>query len=264
MAVAGIDMGALATKVVILEGDRILAATTLMTGETGETEAHKAMEEALRQAGLKLEEIKSVISTGTGRKRVPFAQKQRTAMSCHAKGAYFLFPQVRTVIDVGAESSTAIRLSADGKVEDSVGNDKCAAGTGIFLDAMSRMLRVSLGEMGAESLKATGTVPISSMCVIFAESEVISHVHKDPPIPCANILAGIHDSIVDRLFGMAQRVGMEPEVVMTGGVSKNVGIIRAMESKLGTKVLVPEDPQIVGALGAALFAQQENGIRESC
>lgn len=256
MAVAGVDMGALATKVVILEGNRILAASTLVTGEVGEIEARRAMEEALKQAGLKMEDLKAVVSTGTGRKSIPFAQKQRTAMSCHAKGAYFLFPQARTVIDVGAESSTVIRLSADGKVEDSVGNDKCAAGTGVFLDAMSRMLRVPLEEMGEESLQATGTVSISSMCVIFAESEVISHVHKDPPVPRNNILAGIHESIVDRLFGMTQRVGVVPGVVMTGGVSKNIGIVHSMEEKLGVKVLAPADPQIVGALGAALLAQQ--------
>ncbi|MBI1988102.1 MAG: 2-hydroxyglutaryl-CoA dehydratase [Nitrospinae bacterium] len=245
MAVAGVDMGALATKVVILEGNRILAASTLVTGEVGEIEARRAMEEALKQAGLKMEDLKAVVSTGTGRKSIPFAQKQRTAMSCHAKGAYFLFPQARV-----------IRLSADGKVEDSVGNDKCAAGTGVFLDAMSRMLRVPLEEMGEESLQATGTVSISSMCVIFAESEVISHVHKDPPVPRNNILAGIHESIVDRLFGMTQRVGVLPEVVMTGGVAKNIGIVHSMEEKLGVKVLVAPDPQIVGALGAALLAQQ--------
>lgn len=256
MIVAGIDMGSLATKVVILEGDRILAATTSIMGEEEENEAQKAMEEALRQAGLKLENIKSVVSTGTGRKRVPFAQKQRTAMICHAKGARFIYPQARTVIDAGAESSTAIRLSANGNVEDSVGHDKCAAGTGIFLEAMSRMLRIPVDKMGAESLRSTNPVSISSMCVVFAESEVISHVHKEPPEPLSNILAGIHESIVDRIFGMAQRLEMPPEVVMTGGVSKNIGIVRAMEAKTERKVLVPEDPQIVGALGAALIAEQ--------
>jgi len=248
-------MGALATKVVIMEGDRILGTATLVTGETGEAEAMKAMEEALRQAGLKMDDIKSVVATGAGRMGVSFAQKQRSAMTCHAKGAYFLNPQARTVVDAGAESSTAIRLSEDGKVEDSIGNDKCAAGAGIFLDTMSRMLRVPLKELGAESLKATGVEPISSMCVVFAESEVVSSVHKDPPVPVSNILAGIHESMVERMYGMVQRVGQESEIVMTGGVSKNIGIIRAMEAKLGTKVWVPEDPQIVGALGAALMAQ---------
>jgi predicted CoA-substrate-specific enzyme activase len=256
MAVAGIDVGSQSTKVVILEGDQILAAVTLTTGESGEREARQAMEEALRQARLKLEDMKSLVSTGAGRMSVPFARKQRSTVSCLARGASFLYPQVRTVLDAGSESCTAIRLSADGMVEDSVGNDKCAAGAGIFLDTMSRMLRIPLAEFGAESLKATNAETISSTCAVFAESEVVSLVHRDPPVPIANILAGIHESLAARLFGMAQRVGIRPDVVMSGGVSKNIGIIRAMEAKLGKQVLVPEEPQIVGALGAALVAQQ--------
>jgi predicted CoA-substrate-specific enzyme activase len=256
MAVAGIDVGSQSTKVVILEGDRILAAVTLQAGESGESEARQAMEEALRQARLKLEDVKSVVSTGAGRMSVPFARKQRSSVSCLARGGYFLFPQARTVLDAGAESSTAIRLSADGTVEDSVGNDRCAAGAGVFLDTMSRMLRISLAEMGAESLKATNAETLSSTCAVFAESEVVSLVHKAPPVPIANILAGIHLSIVNRLFGLAQRVGMQSDLLMCGGVSKNIGIIRTMEARLGKPVLVPEDPQIVGALGAALVARQ--------
>lgn len=256
MAVAGIDVGSQSTKVVILEGDRILAAVTLKTGESGESEARQAMEEALRQASLKLEDMKSVVSTGASRMSVHFARKQRSTVSCLARGAYFLYPQARTVLDAGADSSTAIRLSGDGTIEESVGNDKCAASVGVFLDTMSRMLRIPLAELGAESLKATNVETISSTCAIFAESEVVSLVHRVPPIPIANILAGIHESLVARLFGLAQRVGMKPEVLMSGGVSKNTGIIRAMEAKLGKPVLVPEYPQIVGALGAALVARQ--------
>jgi predicted CoA-substrate-specific enzyme activase len=177
-------------------------------------------------------------------------------VSCLARGAYFLYPQARIVLNAGADSFTAIRLSADGTVEDSAINDKCAASVGVFLDTMSRMLRIPLAELGAESLKATNAETISSTCAVFAESEVVSIVHRDPPVPIANILAGIHESMVNRLFGLAHRVGMQSEVVMSGGVSKNIGIIRAMEAKLGKPVLVPEDPQIVGALGAALFAQR--------
>jgi len=256
MAVAGIDVGSQSTKVVILEGDRILAAATLQTGESGESEARRAMEEALRQARLTLEDMKSVVSTGAGRMSVPFARKQRSSMSCLARGAYFLYPQARTVLDAGAESSTAIRLSADGTVEDSVSNDRCAAGAGVFLDTVSRVLGIPLEEFGAESLKATNAETISSTCAVFAESEVISLVHRDPPAPIADILAGIHESMAGRLFGMVQRVGMQFEVVMSGGVSRNIGVVRAMEAKLGKRVLVPEDPRIVGALGAALVARQ--------
>jgi (R)-2-hydroxyacyl-CoA dehydratese activating ATPase len=256
MTVAGIDTGSQSTKVVILKGDRILAAVTLKTGDSGEREARQAMAEALRQARLKLEDLKSVVSTGAGRMNVPFARKQRSIVSCLARGAYFLYPQARTVLDGGADSSTAIRLSADGTVQDAAGNNKCAAGTGVFLDTMSRMLRIPLAELGAESLRATDVETISSTCAVFAESEVVSLVHGAPPVPVANILAGIHEWMAARLFGMAQRVGMESEVVMSGGVGKNIGIIRALEAKLGKPVLVPEDPQIVAALGAALIARQ--------
>ena len=256
MAVVGIDLGSQSTKVVILEADRILAAVTLKTGESGESEARQAMEEALRQVRLKLEDMKNVVSTGIGRMSVPFARKQRSIVGCLARGAYFLYPQARTVLDGGADSFTAIRLSADGTVEDSAINDKCAASVGVFLDTMSRMLRIPVAELGAVSLKATHAQPLSSTCAVFAESEVVSLVHRSPPVPIANILAGIHESVANRLFGLAHRVGMPSEVVMSGGVSRNSGVIRAMEAKLGKPVLVPDEPQIVGALGAALFAQE--------
>jgi len=255
MAVAGIDMGSQSTKVVILEGDRILAAVTLQTGDSGESEALQAMDEALRQACLKPEDMRNVVSTGAGQMNVSFARKQRSTVSCLAKGVCFLFPQARTVLDAGAESSTAIRLSDEGMVADTANNDRCAAGAGLFLDAMSRMLRIPVAELGPESLKATHAETLSSTCAIFAESEVVSLVHRDPPVPIPNILAGIHQSLANRLFALAQRVGMPPEVVMCGGVSRNIGIIRAMEAKLGKVVLVPAEPQCLGAFGAARFAQ---------
>lgn len=256
MAVAGIDMGSQSTKVVILDGGRILAAVTLKTGESAEIEARRAMDEALRQAQLKLNDLQNVVSTGAARMNAPFARKQRSTVSCLARGARFLFPHARTVVDAGAESSTAILLSADGAVEDSVTNDRCAGGSGTFLDNMSQMLRIPLGALGAESLKATHTEQIANKCAVFAESEVISLVHRVPPVPVADILAGIHESMVDRLFALAQRVGLQPDLVMCGGVAKDIGVVRSMEARLGKAVSVPDDPQIVGALGAALFAQQ--------
>jgi predicted CoA-substrate-specific enzyme activase len=256
MAFAGIDLGSQSTKVVILEGDRILAAVTLKTGESAESEAREAMEEALRQAGLKQEEIERMVSTGAGRRSVPFAGKRRSTASCLAQGASFLHPLVRTVVDAGAESSTAIRVSAEGTVEDSATNDKCAGGSGTFLDNMSRMLRIPLDDLGAESLKATHPEPIANTCAVFAESEVVSLVHRTPPVPLPDIVAGIHEAVVDRLFAMAQRVGLKPDLLMSGGVSKNAGITRAMEARVKARVLVPEEPRIVAALGAALAAQQ--------
>jgi benzoyl-CoA reductase subunit D len=256
MAVAGIDMGSQSTKVVLLEGDRLLATVIVETGESAANEVRRAMDEALRIAGLGMEEIRTVVATGAGRTSVPFPHKERALVNCLAKGASFLFPRARTVVDAGAESSTAIRLSADGTVADTAGNDKCAGGSGTFLDNMSQLLRIPLAEMGAESLKATHAEPISAKCAVFAESEVISLVHRSPPVAVADIVAGIHESMVDRLFALAQRVGAEPEVLMTGGVSKNSGVVRAMAARLGRPVLVGEEPRSLGALGAALIAQQ--------
>jgi predicted CoA-substrate-specific enzyme activase len=256
MAVAGIDLGSQTTKVVILEADCILASVTLQTGTSAESEARQAMEEALQQARLKLEDLKTVVATGAGRMNVPFARKQRSIESCLARGAHFLFPQARTVLDTGADRSMAIRLSTEGTVEEFASNNKCAAGAGIFLDTMSRRLRIPVAELGPESLKATQAETLSSTCAVFAESEVVGLVHRNPPVPIPNILAGIHQSVANRLFALAQRAGIRTEVVMSGGVSRNSGIIRAMEAKLGRPVLVPDQPQIVAALGAALIAQQ--------
>lgn len=252
-------MGSQSTKVVILAGDQVLAAVTLKTGETAEIEALQTMERALLQAQLKQDDIQNVVATGAGRTSAPFASKRRSTPSCLARGARFLHPQARTVVDAGAESSTAVRLSAEGAVEDSATNDRCAGGSGTFLDNMSQMLRIPLADMGAESLKATRTEKIASKCAVFAESEVISLVHRVPPVPVQEILAGIHESMVDRLFALAQRVGLQADVVMSGGVVKDIAVVRAMEARLGKKVSVPEDPQIVAALGAALLAQEDPG-----
>jgi predicted CoA-substrate-specific enzyme activase len=256
MAVAGIDVGSQSTKVVILESDRIVAAVTLETGESGASEARQAMGDALLQAGLKLEDLEGVVATGIGRGSVRFAQTKRSVQGCLARGARFLFPQARTVLDCGAESSTAVRLSADGAVEGSAGDNKCAAASGVFLETVSHILRIPLAQLGPESLKATRPQPLASTCAIFAESELVSLVHRDPPVPVADILAGVNEYMVEGLFGTALRAGLRPDVVMCGGVSRNTGIVRAMETKVGSPVLVPGEPQIVGALGAALAAQQ--------
>lgn len=255
-AVAGIDMGSQSTKVVILDGELILAAVTIKTGESAETEARQAMDEALRRSHLNLEDIWNVVSTGSGRMNAPFARRQRSTASCLARGARFLYPNARTVVDAGAESSTAVRLSPDGAVEDAVTNDKCAGGSGTFLDNMSEMLRIPLEELGAESLRATHVERIANKCAVFAESEVISLVHRVPPVPVADILAGIHESMVDRLFALAQRVRLQPDLVMSGGVAKDIGVVRSLEARLGKPVAVPQYPQTVAALGAALFARQ--------
>lgn len=253
MITAGIDLGSLSTKVLILEDDNILSTSVLTTGEEGALVAKKAMDEAIKKANISFEELKNIVSTGYGRKFVPFAKQSKSEMLCHAKGSHWLFPKARTVIDVGAESSKVIRINEEGVVEDFAGNDKCAAGTGVFLDTMAKALEVPLEDIGQLSLEHKEKAQISSMCAVFAESEVVSHVHKG--IPRNDILAGIHESIADRIFGMLNRIGVQNDVVMTGGVAKNIGMVRALEEKLGIKIYIPEYPQMVGALGAALIAR---------
>ena len=252
MIVAGIDVGSLSAKAVILEHDKILGSATSTTGEEGAVIARNVLDKALTAANIQFEKLENIVATGYGRKAVPFAHKSKSEMLCHAKGAFWLFPSARTVIDIGAESSKVMRLNENGGVEDFTGNDKCAAGTGIFLDTMAKAMEVPLEEVGELSLQYTNKAQISSMCAVFAESEVVSHVHRGTPRN--DILAGIHESIADRIFGMTNRVGINEDVIITGGVAKNIGMVKALEEKLGVSLYVPEDPVIVGALGAALVA----------
>ncbi len=269
MAVVGIDLGSQHTKVVILEGDVIMGGASLQTGESAETEARMAVQEALRQTGLKREDLKAAVATGT--LSVPItagvniaALKQRSEASCIAMGAYFRFPQARTVLYIGGDSSLAIRMSADGQVEDSVKNERCAVSSGALLDIVSRMLEIPVEQLGPMSLQSTAPQTVTSRCVVFAEGEILSFIHKDPPVPFPDVLAGVNQCIADGLWGMVQKVGGVPsELLLCGGVARNVGIVKAIEAHLGKPALVPPQPQYVRALGAAVFArqiQQEGGV----
>jgi predicted CoA-substrate-specific enzyme activase len=261
MAVLGIDLGSQNTKVMILEGDEILGGASLETGESAESEARMAVQEALRQTGLKREDLKAGVLTGP--LSVPVSKavnipglSQRSAASCIATGAYFRFPQARTVLYIGADSSMAIRLSAEGQVEDSVKNERCAVSSGALLDIVSRMLEVPVAEMGAMSLQATAPQTVTSRCVVFAEGEILSFIHKDPPVPVPDVLAGVNESIANGLWSMVQKVGVPSELLLCGGVVRNAGIVKAIEAHLGKPALVPKQPQYVRALGAAVFARQ--------
>jgi predicted CoA-substrate-specific enzyme activase len=261
MAVVGIDLGSQSTKVVILEGDVILGGASLQTGESAETEARMAVQEALRQTGLERGDLTAAVATGS--LSVPVtaalniaALKQRSAASCIATGAHFRFPQARTVLYVGADSSMAVRMSADGQVEDSVKNERCAVSSGALLDIVSRMLEIPVEELGPMSLQANALERVSSRCVVFAEGEILSFIHKEPPVPVPDVLAGVHQSIADGLWGMVQKVGVPTELLLCGGVARNAGIVKAIGAHLGKPPLVPEQPQYVRALGAALFARQ--------
>lgn len=255
MAVVGIDLGSQSTKVVILEGDTIVGGASLSTGESAETEARMAVQEALRKTGLARKDLKAAVATGTLNVRVTAAVNQRSAASCIATGAHFRFPQARTVLYVGADSSMAVRMSADGQVEDSVKNERCAVSSGALLDIVARMLEIPVAELGPLSLKATAPQTVSSRCVVFAEGEILSFIHKDPPVPVPDALAGVNQCIADGLWGMVQKVGVPSELLMCGGVARNVGMVKAIETRLGRPVLVPPEPQYVRALGAAVFAR---------
>lgn len=256
MAVAGIDIGSLTTKVVILEDDGILSHSIITSAEEAEVGARKAMEQALKDTGLSLADLKYIISTGVERKSAHFAHRQKTSPSCLARGAHWLFPAVRTVFDIGAETCTIIRSDQRGRVEDSVGHDRCASGTGTFLQTMAKLMQIPLEEMAKLSLQAKGRAAISGTCAVFAEQEVISHVHRDPPTPKNDIIAGIHASMATRIVGLAKRVGIEQEVVLAGGVAKNVGFARILEEEIGMELRIPEEPQLLAALGAALIARE--------
>jgi len=260
MAVVGIDLGSQSTKAVILEGDKILGGASMTTGESAETEARMAVQEALKQTGLKREDLKAAVATGT--LAVPVtaavniaALKTRSPASCIATGAYFRFPQARTVLYIGADSSLAVRMSADGQVEESVKNERCAVSSGALLDIVARMLEIPVEELGELSLKATNPEKVSSRCVVFAEGEILSFIHKDPPVPVADVLAGANQCIADGLWGMVQKVGVPSELLICGGVARNAGIVKAIEARLGKPVLLPKQPQYVRALGAAVFAR---------
>jgi predicted CoA-substrate-specific enzyme activase len=253
MIVAGMDIGSITTETVILKNGEILASVILPTGANSRKAAERAIAAAVEKAGLGQESVSAVVTTGYGRASFPQATKMITEITCHARGAYFVHPPTRTVIDIGGQDSKVIRLDPQGRNVDFQMNDKCAAGTGRFLEVMAHALEVKVEDLGRLSLIAPRTIKISSMCTVFAESEVVSLIADNQPKEV--IIRGLHDSIADRILGMVNRVGVEEEVTLTGGVAKNEGVARAIEERLGVKLFIPPEPQIVGALGAALLAR---------
>jgi len=248
---AGVDIGSTMTKVVIVS-DRIEASLIGPTGPEHRKLANRVMEEALGLAHLTFDRIEYVVATGYGRINVPFADRQITEITCHAKGLYSLLPTVRTVIDIGGQDSKGITIK-DGKVMNFVMNDKCAAGTGRFLEIIADSLGVPLEKIGELSLKAEKIAQVSSTCTVFAEQEVTSKLATGEPI--ANLLAGIHDAVATRVYSLVKKLNVEPDIAVTGGGAKNIGLVRALESKFGCSLLIPPEPLITGALGAALMGK---------
>jgi predicted CoA-substrate-specific enzyme activase len=253
MVFAGFDIGAESIKLVILENGRIVYKRVIVSDEEGGKAAELMMTEAVKECGVSFGAFSYIISTGVGGRNVSFANKKKSEQLCHASGAFWLFESARTVIDIGAGGMRAMKLNAGGKVMDFAVNSKCASGTGLFLDAMTRIVKVPIKKMGEMAIAANEKAKVSSYCAVFAESEVISNIHRG--VPKENIVAGIHEAVVDRAVELLSRVGINEDVIVTGGVAKNIGVIKALETRLGLNVKVPKDPQIVGALGAALTAQ---------
>ncbi len=257
MAVIGADAGSLNTKVVVMDDSGVLSRS--MVNSSVPDAAKKAIDEALKATSLSRDSVGTIISTGIGKKEVEGATGQATEIVCDARGVGYFFDSVGMAVDMGAESSRAIRCDPAGNVVEFALNDKCAAGTGIFLDSMAKALRVPVDKMGALSLKSTQEVNITAMCVVFAESEVVSQIHKK--MPREDIINGINKSIATRVYGMMNRVGVDSAVVAVGGLANNEGVVGWLEKLTGVTVKVPKHPEFVGAVGAALLAAEKERHR---
>ncbi|UCC17494.1 MAG: hypothetical protein JSU58_02815 [Dehalococcoidales bacterium] len=251
----GIDIGSLNTKVIVFGNDGILGNAVGPTGDDVETEARNVLNSALSRIDLSLDGL-PITATGTGAKQVSFALQQKSVNTCLARGIHYLYPSVQMVIDMGAESTTVVKLNSRGRLEDWANHDKCASGTGLFLQQMAKLMKLSLEDMSILSMGAEGRADITNTCAVFAESEVISHVHRVLPTPMPDIAAGIYYSVVSRVIALCKRIGIERDIAVVGGVSLIDGIIHSLESELGFKVLRPEFPQSVAALGAAIIAKE--------
>jgi predicted CoA-substrate-specific enzyme activase len=256
MPVAGIDIGAGTAKSVILNDNKVTACSVIPVGGDINKAVEGVITETLDKAGLSRRDLSYVVSTGWGRDAVSFADNSTTEIICHASGVHFLIPQVRTIIDIGAQDSKVIKVNDKGMVIDFAMNDKCAAGTGRFLEVMSHVLGLELDEMGLMSLSSKNPCNISSTCTVFAETEVVSL--RAQGMAVEDVVAGIHRSIARRIIIMGSGINLEQEVVFTGGVAKNIGVQKALEEVGSLQCVVPEEPQITGALGAALIAQNES------
>ncbi len=254
MYTCGIDVGSVTTKVVILsrKDNKIASYVIVPTGSDSKNAARKALDDSLKKAGLTDNEIEATVATGYGRINIPFADKNITEIICHARGVISLFPDLKTVIDIGGQDSKVIKLK-NGKPIDFLINDKCAAETGRFLEVMVRAMEINLEQFAPIFIKTNDKVNITSTCTVFSESEIVSLIGQG--IDKNKIIKGLIYSIADKITSMVERVGLDEPVCMTGGVAKNLGVDKALEENLEIKIKIPDEPQITGALGAAYLDQ---------
>jgi len=255
MITLGVDIGSLTGKALILAGGDILAWDVILTGPDSIETGTEVTQSVLDKAGLTLQDMDFTVSTGYGRIVIPFADKNVSEITCHAKGAHWFFPEARSILDMGGQDCKAIRCDDTGKVTDFAMNDKCAAGAGRSMGIMAELVNVELEALGELSLQAEGDgVPISSTCVVFARSEVITYLRTG--VPKSDILAGACAALCARVQALLRRVGTAPDFVISGGIAKNAGVVQRLEKTLGLKSHICFEPQIVGALGAAVFGRE--------
>ena len=255
--VVGLDSGSTSTNAVVMnEARKIVARVVIRTGAKAGASAERAYREVLERAGITPDQVACTIVTGYGRVSIPFADENVTEISCHGRGAHYFNPDVRTILDIGGQDSKAIHVNAAGEVTDFAMNDKCAAGTGRFLEMIARSLEISLDELGPAALESKKRLEIASMCSVFAESEVISLIANNEEKP--DIAAGVCRAVAGKAYSLMRRVGLEGAYMMTGGVAQNPGVVRAVEELIGEKLFICEDPEIVGATGAALLALEKS------
>ncbi len=258
LIVAGIDIGSTSSKAVILQGHRIAGSYIGQSSTNPTKTAEDVFQKALDLARAGRNEVRHIVGTGYGRAKVAFANENVSELSCHGKGAHFLIPAVRTVIDIGGQDTKVISVDAQGRLQDFGVNDKCAAGTGRFLDFISGSLGLKVSDLGRYHFETGEPVTISHMCSVFAESEVINLINEGAPL--ASVVKGLHLSVASRINSIARRIGLTPEVVVTGGVAKNPGVLKCLEEKLEVELKsLPGDfdPQLIGALGAAVIAAEK-------
>jgi len=255
MITAGVDCGAKNVKVVVMKDGEVVGKGFKPAGMNTDAAAQEALQQALGEAGVAREEIAKITCTGAGKNEPKFEHDIVTDVGADARGIHSLCPDVRTIIDVGAEEGRAIKVNEAGKVVDFAINEKCAAGAGAFTEAMARALEIPLEEFGAVALQSSQSIPMNAQCAVFAESEVISLLHRKTPK--TDIARAIHDAISDRITSMVRRVGIEERVSLIGGMAKNIGFVESLKSDLKTEVIIPDDFQYVGAIGAAWMAAEE-------
>ncbi|MBN2186260.1 MAG: 4Fe-4S dicluster domain-containing protein [Dehalococcoidia bacterium] len=254
MIVAGIDIGSRAAKAVIMENDSILSSVICDTGPESVKTSYLAMQQALNKTNLSFDDIQHTVATGYGRVLVPYANENISEISCHARGINWYFPTVRTILDMGGQDCKAISCDGGGQVTNFAMNDKCAGGTGRFLEMIAEVLNIPLTKIGELSLRSKTAVPFNTICAVFAKSDAIAYLKKG--VPKSDILAGLHEAIAERSFKLLKRVSIKKDFSITGGIAKNGAMASKLKEKVGLEPLLCEDPQIVGALGAALFAQE--------